>query len=107
MRRNGFAVVGDFEDAIMKISGDRNQCQGCKEFFNSSAAFDKHRTGAFGSPMGDGTYMMHSRRCRTVAEMEAAGMAKNSSGFWVTALNPMGYPLKNSQERPFGWELIG
>jgi hypothetical protein len=68
----------------MKLSGDRNQCAGCGEYFNSSAAFDKHRTGAFGAPMGDGTYMQHSRRCRTVAEMQAAGMAKNKDGWWLT-----------------------
>lgn len=73
----------------MRLSGDRNQCQGCGEYFNSSAAFDKHRIGSFGAPMGDGTYMMHSRRCRSVDEMEAAGMAKNNAGFWITAANPM------------------
>ena len=63
----------------MKLNGDRNQCQGCKEHFNSTAAFDKHRTGQFGV----------DRRCRTVDEMYGAGMAHNDRGFWVTALNPM------------------
>jgi hypothetical protein len=47
--------------------------------FNSNAAFDKHRTGQFGV----------DRRCRTEAEMIAAGMAKRADGFWVTAFNPM------------------
>ena len=31
----------------MKLTGDRNQCQACKEYFNSTHAFDKHRTGDF------------------------------------------------------------
>lgn len=62
-----------------KVTGDRNQCPGCLELFNSSAAFDKHRHGDFGK----------SRRCMTVEEMKAKGMDKNSSGYWVTALNPM------------------
>jgi hypothetical protein len=91
----------------MKVSGDRNQCAGCGEFFNSSAAFDKHRTGAFGSPMGDGTYMMHSRRCLSGEEMRTKGMDKNASGYWVTALNPMDYPVQRAETRPHGWELIG
>lgn len=58
----------------MQLGGDRNQCQGCKEFFNSTAAFDKHRTGEFGV----------SRRCRSEQEMKDKGMARNSSGFWIT-----------------------
>lgn len=58
----------------MKLTGQRNQCQGCKEYFNSNAAFDKHRTGKPG----------HGRRCRTIEEMTAIGMLKNQAGFWVT-----------------------
>lgn len=73
----------------MNISGDRNQCQGCKEYFNSTAAFDKHRIGSFGSPIGDGTYAPNTRRCRSIEEMSAAGMVKNSGNFWITAANPM------------------
>lgn len=81
----------------MKLSGDRNQCCGCHEFFNSSAAFDKHRHGDFGK----------DRRCRTIDEMRAKGMDKNAAGYWVTALNPMNYPMASSHELPAGWELIG
>jgi hypothetical protein len=58
----------------MKLGKQRNQCQGCKEYFNSNAAFDKHRTGPHG----------HGRRCRTPDEMTAVGMSKNQAGFWVT-----------------------
>jgi len=63
----------------MKVSGDRNQCAGCAELFNSSAAFDKHRVGEYGI----------DRRCLTPEEMEGKKMAKNGHGYWVTALNPM------------------
>jgi hypothetical protein len=58
----------------MRLTGDRNQCPSCLLGFNSTPAFDKHRTGPF-----DG-----GRRCLTEAEMLAKGMAKASSGFWVT-----------------------
>jgi len=62
-----------------KVSGDRNQCTGCDELFNSSASFEKHRTGDFGK----------DRRCMSVEEMTSKKMAKNAAGYWVTALNPM------------------
>lgn len=57
-----------------KLTGDRNQCRTCSAYFNSTSAFDKHRIGEYGG----------ERRCMTVAEMYAAGMAKNSDGFWLT-----------------------
>lgn len=60
-----------------KVGGDRNQCAGCCQLFNSTAAFDKHRHGDFSE-----------RRCLSVAEMINKGMAINAAGYWVTALNP-------------------
>lgn len=57
----------------MKLSGDRNQCQACKSYFNSTTAFDRHRAGEFGV----------DRRCRTVDEMRAIGMVLRDNGFWV------------------------
>ena len=74
-----------------KVSGDRNQCPGCSELFNSSAAFDKHRTGVFGV----------DRRCMTAEEMYARKMAKNDAGYWVTALNPLfgSAPDNNSSQQ--------
>ncbi len=58
----------------MKIlRGQRNQCQGCKQYFNSNYAFDKHRTGEHGK----------NRRCLTTEEMLEKGMALNEAGFWV------------------------
>lgn len=62
----------------MKLTGQRNECPSCELFFNSNAAFDKHRTGDHGK----------DRRCMTVDEMLAKGMAQNATGWWVTALNP-------------------
>ena|SRR5437868_5210874 len=59
-----------------KLTGDCNQCPTCREYFNSTSAFDRHRIGEYGS----------TRRCMTVAEMYAAGMAKNSKGFWLTGV---------------------
>ena len=61
----------------MKLKGDHCSCSACGEYFNSTRAFDKHRTG----PYGFGT-----RRCRSIAEMLGLGMAKNARGLWVTAL---------------------
>jgi hypothetical protein len=61
------------------LSGDRNQCQGCKQYFNSGGAFDKHRTGDHGI----------DRRCRTPEEMMKKGMSLNADGFWITKkMNP-------------------
>ena len=79
----------------VKLSGDHNECSGCGELFNSTAAFDKHRTGSFGFH-GKGV----TRRCRTPAEMLAKGMAKNAGGWWVTALNldRAGIPASKTEE---------
>jgi len=56
------------------LKGDKNQCQGCKEYFNSIKAFDMHRTGKHGV----------DRRCMTVDEMTEKGMSLNASEFWIT-----------------------
>ena len=56
------------------LTGNRNQCQACKEYFNSNSPFDKHRTGTYGV----------NRRCLTPDEMLAKGMLKNDAGFWIT-----------------------
>jgi NAD-dependent SIR2 family protein deacetylase len=60
------------------LKGNRNQCQTCKEYFNSNTPFDKHRTGEHGV----------NRRCRTPDEMLALGMSLNADGFWVTEKMP-------------------
>lgn len=58
----------------MILTGNRNQCQSCKQYFNSNKAFDKHRRGEFGV----------NRRCLTPDEMKAKGMLINHAGFWIT-----------------------
>ena len=59
----------------MTLHGDRNQCCGCGEYFNSTFAFDKHRTGEHGK----------DRRCLSPEQMKEIGMAVNSAGFWISA----------------------
>jgi hypothetical protein len=58
---------------IMMLTGSRNQCGSCRQYFNSNTAFEKHRTGIFGV----------DRRCLNDLEMEAKKMAKNAAGFWT------------------------
>lgn len=69
----------------MKLRGDRNQCPTCGLYFNSTAAFEKHRVGDFQRssekrPNRYGTV----RRCMATWEMLVRGMAVNAAGFWVT-----------------------
>jgi hypothetical protein len=63
----------------MILRGQRNQCRGCSQYFNSNFAFDKHRVGEHG----------HNRRCLTPDEMSAKGMSLNSDGFWVGKSMPI------------------
>ena len=55
----------------------RSECTVCNLVFSSIHSFDKHRTG---------NYAERTRRCLTVDEMKAKGMAQNEKGIWVTAL---------------------
>lgn len=55
------------------LRGDRNQCRGCGEYFNSSRAFDRHRSGEF-----------TARRCLSADEMLERGMAQREDSFWVS-----------------------
>lgn len=57
------------------LRGNRNQCSGCKQYFNSNGAFDKHRTGRHGI----------NRRCRTPEEMREIGMILRPDGFWIAS----------------------
>ncbi|CAG9241110.1 hypothetical protein BDI4_100050 [Burkholderia diffusa] len=69
-----------------RLTGDRNQCPTCGEFFNSTHAFDAHRTGPFGGANGKPAH----RRCLSTDEMRAKGMTVNKAGFWMTAKRPDG-----------------
>jgi hypothetical protein len=59
------------------LRGDHNECPTCGELFNSSKAFEKHRTG---------DHAGGQRRCLSIEAMQAIGMAKNADGWWVTEL---------------------
>ena len=56
-----------------KLTGDRNQCPGCGQYFNSSFAFDKHRTG---------DHANNGRHCLDAENMEKKGMVLGDDGFW-------------------------
>jgi hypothetical protein len=58
---------------MKKLGTSRNQCGGCKEYFNSNSAFEAHRTGTFGV----------DRRCRTPEEMQARSYRLNKDGYWA------------------------
>lgn len=58
------------------LKGDRNQCQTCQKYFNSSGAFAKHRTGAY-----------DNRRCLNTEEMIDKGMILRADGFWIGSKN--------------------
>lgn len=60
----------------MRLTSRRCQCAGCKKYFNSVGAFDKHRTGS---------HRKDTRRCRTTDEMIEAGMffiSRDDSQLW-------------------------
>lgn len=63
---------------MIPLKGDRNQCQSCKEYFNSTGSFEGHRTGKHGV----------GRRCRTPEEMIERGYSKNKLGFWIASKMP-------------------
>jgi hypothetical protein len=73
-------IVGEADIGRPRLRGDRCQCPTCREYFNSTYAFDRHRVGQFGL----------DRRCLTSAEMLSKGMAKNAAGFWVGQRMPLG-----------------
>jgi len=62
------------------LRGDHCVCNACGEYFNSTRAFDAHRTGRPGV----------ARRCRTEFEMRRRGMSRNHGGWWITAARPAG-----------------
>lgn len=71
----------------MKLGGSRNQCQGCKQYFNSQRVFDRHRTGPYGG----------GRRCRTTEEMLEKGWMKNADGFWIAEMHTRASILRGEE----------
>lgn len=61
------------------LRGDRNQCAGCSRLFNSSHAFDKHRSGPHAN---------NGRTCMTPEAMLAHGMVLGSDSFWRGSAMP-------------------
>jgi ribosomal protein L35 len=61
--------------ATLTLTGNRNQCTGCNEYFNHDHGFDRHRVGK---------QTGNQRRCLSVAEMVKKGFSKNAKGFWIT-----------------------
>ena len=65
----------------MKLTGDKCQCTACGEHFNSTYAFDRHRTGEYDH--------QGSRRCLSVAEMTEIGFSKTARGYWIRTRMPV------------------
>jgi len=61
--------------AALTLTGNRNQCTGCNEYFNHDYGFDRHRIGK---------HTGNQRRCLSVAEMIKKGFSKNAKRFWIT-----------------------
>lgn len=55
-------------------------CPVCCQSFTGTTAGDMHRVGDHAITVGP-----DRRRCLTVEEMEARGMARNSKGHWMSA----------------------
>jgi hypothetical protein len=55
----------------MKLSGNRCRCGGCNRYFNSTSAFDRHRSGKPAE--------------RVCLDPESLGMVQNAGSFWITA----------------------
>jgi hypothetical protein len=73
------AMDGTWVDPMLPAYSDRCRCPACREYFASTAAFDRHRTGDFRS----------DRRCRSGAEMVELGMARARTGHWMTRPRPL------------------
>jgi hypothetical protein len=56
-----------------RLRGDHCRCAACRQSFNSTKAFDKHRVGSY-----------PTRRCLAIIEMQALGMVLNAGGWWIT-----------------------
>jgi hypothetical protein len=63
-----------------------NQCGACGLDFSSVSGFDKHRVGKHAYLYAEGLRMNppreDGRRCLSVSELEAAGMAQDARGRW-------------------------
>jgi hypothetical protein len=60
------------------LRGDRCRCSRCGELFRNTGGFDRHRYGKYAAEPPQ-----YGRRCRTPAELLAAGWKRNADGFWM------------------------
>jgi hypothetical protein len=70
-----------------------NVCRACGVTFGNLKSFDTHRTGSYGEPIyrasktGKTRYVIghtpHSRRCLSLAEIQALGMSQDGKGWWT------------------------
>lgn len=69
----GHGYIDESATTLPRLTGSRCRCAACLQFFNSTSAFDLHRTGTHGV----------DRHCREPSEMLALGMSVNDLGFWI------------------------
>jgi hypothetical protein len=62
----------------LTLKGERCQCPGCGLYFAGLRAFDRHRTGEYGTPKGHPA----ARRCKSLPEMLGSHMEQTTSGLW-------------------------
>jgi hypothetical protein len=74
--------------AERKLRGDHCKCPTCGEYFNSTRAFDKHRTGEYGA-----------RRCLSPDDMRVRGMVVSATGWWLTMASTR--PILHTPGEPF------
>jgi hypothetical protein len=68
-------TLSRLEHAHPVLTGNRCQCTGCGDIFNSTSTFDRHGTGCFDVP--------GNRRCLSGDELIARGWSRNTAGFWI------------------------
>jgi len=68
----------------LPLTGDRNQCRGCTEYFNGMGAFDMHRRGG---------------KCLTRSEMLKRGMSMINGGYWVIEVMDSKAKTRRSKNR--------
>jgi hypothetical protein len=70
---------------MKELRGDHCRCSMCSLEFNSTYAFDKHRTGSW-----------TARRCLSVEEMHAKGMVVSESGWWLSTASKRPIPASDA-----------
>lgn len=73
----------------LPLTGNRTECPGCRQCFNSESAFDRHRVGTYEDPN-------RPRRCLTVDLMLAKGFQTNAKGYWIRGQRPNGTLRRNT-----------